>query len=147
MTAERRRWDVDERFVGVADAGFVTEEIRRLLEATSSPAWVTEDAEAHIGVHLKQVCDEPTSPWHWISGRQDTHGVLVVELEHITTGEWDSWRDAVALLGQVAESSFFVRRLEHGTYACVTGMLDGDGEFATHGHTVLLHVRETGSDR
>ena len=147
MTAERRRWDVDERFVGVADAEFVAEDIRRLLKAAASRGWVTEDAEAHVGVHLKQVCDDPASPWHWVSGHQDPDGVFVVDLEHTSTGEWDSWRDAVALLAQVAESSFFVRRVEPGTYACVTGMLEGDGEFATHGHTVRLHVRQTGSDR
>jgi hypothetical protein len=33
-----------------------------------------------------------------------------------------------------------VRRVDRRTVECVTGMLDGDGEFASHGHTIRLRM-------
>jgi hypothetical protein len=47
-------------------------------------------------------------------------------------------RDRVA--SAVAEPAFFVRRSEPRTVDCVTGMLDGDHEFASHGHTMRLRI-------
>ena len=51
--SERRRWDIDERFVGVADATSSAPDIERLLVQTTEAGWITEDAEAHLGWHLR----------------------------------------------------------------------------------------------
>ena len=45
------------------------------------------------------------------------------------------------LLSVVAEDAFHVRTVNSRTYDCVTGMLDGDGEFSSHGHLIRLVVR------
>ena len=141
MTDERRRWDTDERFAGVADAGTVAESLERLLEACRRPRWVTEDAGAHLGGHLETAA--PGLGFTWAGGAQGADGVYTAEL---VTGlpEHQAYRRAVALLAVVAESSFAVRRVDRRTVECVTGMLEGDGEFAAHGHTVRLHIRPEG---
>jgi hypothetical protein len=136
-----RRWDIDERGVGIADAQLFGAPIRELLQATSEPGWVTEDADAHVGVHLQRACAEPGSPWTWIAATQDSRGVLEIELSHSSDREMDVWREAVGLLSTIAEQSFHFRRVDDQTFEAVTGMLPGDGDFATHGHTIRLRVR------
>jgi hypothetical protein len=140
-----RRWDTDERFTGVADAAPAVPALERLLAACRAPGWVTEDAHAHHGDKQRHECETPGSPFRWHSERQDGDGVLVVEL---TTGlgPHEAFRRSVALLAVVAESSFAVRRTGRWAVECVTGMLDGDGEFATHGHTVRLEITPEGDD-
>jgi len=141
----RRRWDIDERFVGVADAAPAVPALERLLSACRTPGWVTEDADAHVGVHLRRACDAAGSAFRWLGAEQTDDGVLVVRLA-TTLGPHDTFRAAVALLAVVAESAFAVRRSGPWTVECVTGMLDHDGEFATHGHTVRLEIRPEGDD-
>jgi hypothetical protein len=141
----RRRWDVDERYVGVADASPAVPALERLLAACRTPGWVTEDADAHLGVHLRRACAAEGSAFRWLDAEQTVDGVLVVRLAS-TLGPHDTFRGAVALLAVVAESAFAVRRTGPWTVECVTGMLDHDGEFATHGHTVRLEIRPEGDD-
>jgi hypothetical protein len=144
MAEDRRRWDVDRRFTGVADAAPAVRTLERLLEACRAPGWVTEDAHEHLGVHLRRECEAPGAPFRWLGDRQDDDGVLVVRLGTVL-GRHAAYRAAVALLAVVAESAFAVRRDGPWTVECVTGMLPGDGEFATHGHTVRLEI-EPGGD-
>src|SRR4051794_12106243 len=140
--AERgMRWDTDERHVGVADAGVAVEGLRRLLEMCGTDGWVTEDADAHLGGHLRELA--PTAGFRWVGARQGDDGVFVVDVA-TTAQPHEAYRRGVALLAAVAESSFAVRRLDAWTLDCVTGMLPGDGEFATHGHTVRLRIRPEG---
>jgi len=135
-----RRWDVDERFTGVADAAPAVPALEELLAACREPGWVTEDADAHLGVHLRRECDADGAPFRWLGATQGADGVLAVRLA-TTLGRHDAYRRAVALLAVVAESAFAVRRTGPWSLECVTGMLAGDGEFATHGHTVRLELR------
>jgi len=141
MTDERRRWDTDERFAGVADAGSLAESLERLVDACRRPRWVAEDAAAHLGGHLEAAA--PALGFRWAGGAQDATGVYVADLV-TELPETRAYRRAVALLAVVAESSFAVRRVDRRTVECVTGMLEGDGEFAAHGHTVRLHIRPEG---
>lgn len=141
-----RRWDTDERFVGVGDAAGAVPPLERLLDACRTPGWVTEDADAHVGVHLRRACGSAGSPWRWLGDEQLPDGVYVVDLARTAAPEVDSYREAVALLAVIAENAFAVRRVDPRTVECVTGMLDGDGDFATHGHTVRLRIH-IGSER
>lgn len=138
--SEARRWDTDDRLTGVADAGPLAADLERLLTAASRTGWVAEDADAHLGVHLRRACEAPTSPWRWVGASQGDDGIYVVELQHASEHAIVAWRDAVALLSTVAESSFHVRRVDARTFECVTGMLAGDGDFAAHGHTIRIAV-------
>lgn len=74
-------------------------------------------------------------------GGQGEDGVYVIDLAHSPRHPSDVWRDAVALLTRIAEDSFHVRRVDDQTFDAVTGMLPGDGDFATHGHTIRLRIR------
>jgi hypothetical protein len=143
MAEERRRWDVDERFTGLADAAPAVPALERLLDACRTPGWVTEDAHEHLGVHLRRACEAPGAAFRWLGDRQAEDGVLVVRLA-TGLGPHDAYRAAVALLAAVAESAFAVRRTGPWTLEGVTGMLPGDGEFATHGHTVRLEIAPGG---
>lgn len=49
-------------------------------------------------------------------------------------------RDVIRLLSAIAETVFFVRQAAPGVFECVTGMLDGDSGYASHGHMVRLIV-------
>ena len=144
---DRRRWDIDTRLVGIADAQPVARDIQRLWEICAQPGWVTEDADAHVGFHLRSACESPSSPWRWVHGSQGDDGVYVVDLEHTRSTNEDVWPDAIVLLSTMAEHSFHVRRVDERTIDCVTGMLSGDGDFATHGHTVRLRIARSSQPR
>jgi hypothetical protein len=151
-----RRWDTDERGRGVADARALVPRVEALAEHASRRDWVTEDAVAHLWPHLERAIAADGSPWdarHEVF--VDGEGRLVVELTHAAAGE-DGSRglakaDAFALIGQVAEATTFVRVSDpgHGTGTgdpsvveidVVTGMLDDETAFRTHGHTVRLRI-------
>ena len=138
-----KRWDTDTRGTGVADGRPVEAAMRDLLDAVREPGWVTEDADAHLGIHLRQACAEPGSPWTWVRAAQGSDGVFEIYLAHSSDRPMDVWREAVALLSRIAEQSFHVRRVDDQTFEAVTGMLPGDGDFATHGHTLRLRVSES----
>jgi hypothetical protein len=82
-----------------------------------------------------------------VSEAQNEDGIYVVDVEHAPASDHQLWEDAICLLSAVAEDSFHVRRVDRRTVECVTGMLDGDGEFASHGHAIRLRMilREVGT--
>jgi GNAT superfamily N-acetyltransferase len=140
-----RRWDTDSRGVGVGDAAGQLGALDRLREACARPGWVAEDADAHLGPHLRRECAAPGSPWRWLGAEQAADGAYVVDLVHVRPasrpdGVGGRYRDAVALLAAVAENSFAVRRVGTDAVECVTGVLDGDGDFAAHGHVLRLRL-------
>jgi hypothetical protein len=141
VTSLRPRWDVDTRYEGIADASAMVADVERLLDAMRRPNWVTEDPDAHLLPHLERACVADGSPWTLIEDRLEADGVYVVELRHAAPDSSDVGRDAVRLLSVIAEHVFSVRTVDAVTYDCVTGMLDGDGEFASHGHLIRLLVR------
>jgi hypothetical protein len=139
---EHPRWDPDERGVGVADAAPMADSVGRLLDSMGRPGWVAEDAYAHLGKQLRELCAVPEAEFRWLSEEQTPDGVYVVELA-ATDGlkDLDLMRAAIRLLARIAEASFHMRLVDDSTVECVTGMLDGDGVFATHGHTIRLRLR------
>jgi hypothetical protein len=120
--AERRRWDGDERFRGVADAGGATADVDRLLAQTREPGWVTEDPD----LHLAPSCLPAAA----------SLGLDIVVAGRIA---------AYGLVGAIAESSTHIReyRNEDGSVIvleALTGVLPGDGPFASHGHQVRVRL-------
>lgn len=110
-----------------------------------SSDWVAEDADAHLLPHLRRAC-----------------GSLALELvKAVTTADavfeiqvaWAGPKNRAAdvreavftLIGSIAESATYIRqREERGdlVFDVVTGMLASDTDFASHGHTLRIHVRE-----
>ncbi|MFE5826676.1 hypothetical protein ACFQ7B_33675 [Streptomyces erythrochromogenes] len=140
---ERRRWDIDQRFTGIASGQALAPGVKRLAEVLDREGWVTEDPEAHLLHHLKRICDEPGSRWHLRDARLQEDGVYEVDVEPpagLQAAEL-SIRDAIMLLAPVAEASFAARQVDRSTIECVTGMLDGDGDYAAHGHLIRLRIQ------
>jgi hypothetical protein len=143
---ERRRWDIDERFVGVTDASIATEDVQRLLAETQEPGWVTEDALDHLG------------PWCLAAVKAldlDLVRLEVVDdvLEVDLRVDWDDEAraprvGAYGLIGAFAEPSTHVRE-RHGpdgevVLDIVTGVLPDDSHFASHGHLVRVRLLAAG---
>ena len=137
--AERRRWDTDERFVGVADAAFAGVEVERFLEMTLVHGWVTEDAMAHLGP--------------WCTKAATDLGIDVVRMEVVGpvlevdvragAGARPPRVDAYGLVGAFAEGATFVRETRADNDVIldvVTGVMPGDNDFATHGHVVRIRL-------
>jgi hypothetical protein len=150
-----RRWDTDERGTGVADARALVPRVEALAEHASRHDWVTEDAVAHLWPHLERAIAADGSPWRDAGHTVDGEGRLVVELTHAAAGgDWSRGlvrADAFALLGQIAEATTFIRieDLDDGAATgdqsivevdVVTGMLDDQTHFRTHGHTIRLRI-------
>jgi hypothetical protein len=140
----KRRWDIDERGHGVADARQFVDEVRELLAHVEEPDWVTEEPEAHLLPHLRRLCEAERSRLTIEDARVNDDGVLAVDLRWNCESDW-LWPDLWSLIGAIAESGTYVRqRQENGTFVCevVTGMLGADTAFAPHGHTVRLRVTQ-----
>ena len=133
-----RRWDNDERGAGVRDGTAFAAPVERLLETLARTGWITEDPHAHLLPHLEAAA--AAGGWK-LTRWADVDGVLDVELDvggeraHKTRLE-----AAYALIGSIAEASTHVREVEPGVYEVLTGMLPGDGVFATHGHVVRIRT-------
>jgi hypothetical protein len=140
MNSAARRWDIDERGIGVADAAYLKPDLERLAEAGARAGWVAEDPHAHLLPHLTAAASRPGSPWILLSADPTPEGVYELVARHAGTDDVDAVRDGIAWLSAIAESAFFVRRSGPRTIECVTGMLDGDSEFASHGHTLRLRI-------
>jgi hypothetical protein len=142
--AERRRWDGDERFTGVADAGSATADVERLLALTRESGWVTEDPELHLG------------PWCLAAAASLDLEVLRLEVvDHVLevdvrsiAAEADVGAGRVAaygLVGAFAEASTHIREHRNADRSevvldIVTGILPDNGSFATHGHLVRVRL-------
>jgi hypothetical protein len=134
------RWDNDQGTIGTADARGAVAPVQRLVEACLRPGWVTEDPGTYIGLALRHQCETVDCPWRWVGEAQDEDGTYVVEVEHVPASDHQLWEDAICLLAAIAEDSFHVRRVDRPTVECVTGTLDGDGKFASHGHAIRLRM-------
>ncbi|MFC9768602.1 hypothetical protein [Rhodococcus jostii] len=139
---ERRRWDTDEHFTGLASGRSFAPNVGRLVAHLEREGWVTEDPDAHLLPHLQGFCEQPDSRWRLIGARLLDDGVYAVDIgpsAEMATPNLPI-RETIPLLGQVAEASFAVQQIDENTIECVTGMLDGDGPYATHGHLIRLHI-------
>lgn len=119
--------------------------VERLLEHLGREGWVTEDPDVHLLPHLQRWCEQPDSRWRLLAARSSDDGVYVVDIAPIAeTSALDLLiRDVIPLLAQVAESSFAVQQVDENTVECVTGMLDGDGPYAAHGHLIRLRINRS----
>lgn len=150
------RWDGDTKGSGVADATWLLHGASEMLEAMARPAWIAEDAEAHLLPHLEKWCARPESPLRVLRTMTAPNGCFEVALEWVgEAGNLSSVRTSCfGLVGSIAESGTYIRqRLPPGStdvdrggigqevvFELATGMLDADTHFASHGHTVRLRV-------
>ena len=122
----------------------------RLVEAMSRSNWVAESPELHLLPHIERACS--VLPFELLDAAPAADGSFAVRLvwqgESSRVGEV---RAAVfSLLGSFAEVYTYVRQRRPvdapGTlvFDVATGMLDGEGPFAAHGHAVCMTV--TGLD-
>jgi prephenate dehydrogenase len=139
---DRRRWDTDETFVGIADGAAIEPAVEALLEHVRRPGWITEDPDVHLLPHLAKACAAADVPWELLAAELGDDGVYTVHLHYTGRGRIDLLRDAVRLLASVGEPAYYVRQVDPSTVDCVTGVLEGDGPFATHGHLIRLRLRQ-----
>ena len=144
---ERRRWDTDERFVGVADAGSSSGDVDQLRSMTSVQGWVTEDALAHLGPS----CEAAAAMLGLeIVRLEAVDAVLEVDIRVPDRDEPRAPRIAAyGLIGSFAEGSTHVREIRvdgDAVLDVVTGVMPGDSAFATHGHLVRVRILDDRPD-
>jgi hypothetical protein len=139
-----RRWDGDERGTGIADGGWIGDDLSELVAALAEPNWVAEEPDHHLLPHLQGACEASGSPWT-LRHIEVAHAVYVVSLDWTPASA--SMRqlraDTYALIGTVAESvSYIHQRVDTETvhYDVVTGMLATDTPFRPHGHLIELRI-------
>ena len=139
--AERRRWDSDARFVGVADAGTASEDLDRLRAMTTVEGWVTEEALAHLGPSCEAAAALLGIDLVRMAVVDD---VLEVDIRLPERDEHRAPRIAAyGLIGSFAEAAAHVRERRAGpdvVLDVVTGVLPGDSAFATHGHLARVRI-------
>jgi hypothetical protein len=142
MSDSRKRWDTDDRFTGVADASAFAPAVEELAALARRPGWVAEDPEIHLVPHLHSARADGVRIVEIGTGED---GVLAVVAEcdrGASRGELR--RRAWVLLGTIAEPAASVRERRDGdaaVFEVVTGIPDGAGPFASHGHTLRLTLR------
>ena len=114
-----------------------------------SEGWVAEDPEAHLLSHLRRACADGRLPLELVGPRPPRRAAFVVDVRW--TGAPGSWRGArvaaTPCWPSVAEPSTFVRERHEDDVLVLdaaTGVLDGDGPFAAHGHVLVLRVHGAG---
>ncbi|HET7014085.1 MAG TPA: hypothetical protein VFI65_09245 [Streptosporangiaceae bacterium] len=140
-TEDRRRWDTDERFIGVADASEFAAAADDLGALARRPGWVAEEPEAHLVPHLLSA---EQAGLRVIETSVGNDGVLDIRAEPVgEAGRRGLRQQAWVLIGTVAETLSSVREHRDGDdviFEVVTGEPDG-GRFASHGHALRLTVR------
>jgi hypothetical protein len=135
----RKRWDNDERFTGVAEASAFAPAIEELAVLARRPGWVAEEPEAHLMPHLRAANVPGLRLTGWHTGKD---GVLDVAAEHRAGDSRGEVRQrAWVLIGSIAELAASVRERLDGEaviFEVVTGIPDGQGVFASHGHVIRL---------
>jgi hypothetical protein len=144
----QRRWDTDERGVGVGNARVVTPHVQRLLDAMRQDGWVAEEPEAHLLPHIVAGVDQSPALWRLVHA-EDEINRYVVELEWRRRGGnmGDLVADAYLLIGRFAETHAHITQRKGTTtieFDITTGMLGGEGPFAAHGHVVILRIAGPG---
>jgi hypothetical protein len=141
----KRRWTDDERGQGVASASRFAPGIEELLAASKSPDWVAEEPELHLLPHMQAALEGLSLGL--VSTRVHHDGVFEVELRWTggQVGQGAIRAGIFELIGSFAESATSVRQRGSGTslvFEVVTGLLEGDSEFVSHGHTVRFLIKE-----
>jgi hypothetical protein len=140
-TTGRKRWDADDRFVGVADASGFAAAIEELAALARRAGWVAEDPDVHLVPHLTAAAVEGL---RLVSYRVRADGVLIVAVQYSPGMSRSEIRlRAWALIGTIAEPAASVCERPDGdtvVFDVVTGIPDGTGPFASHGHSVRLEL-------
>jgi hypothetical protein len=139
------RWEGDERGTGVGDARVFAPDAERLVEAMRQDQWIAEEPELHLLPHLQQAC-RPL-PFQ-VGGTAVTEdGVFVVHLDWTGSAyQQGAVRAAVyTLVGSFSEVSTHIRQISDAdgralSFDVTTGFLEGDGDFAPHGHAISIRV-------
>ena len=127
------RWDPDDRGHGVADAAALAPGIHELAASAAVEDWVAEEPEAHLLPHIRRACADLGVE---LLSAETVDAILVVR---IATEERGTARIVFTIVGSFAEAATSVR--QRGTaFEVVTGMLDGDSQFAPHGHMVRIEL-------
>ena len=139
----RRRWDTDDRGRGVASAAASVPDLDRLRAAMLEPDWVSEEPDLHLLPHVRRLCEE--RGWD-VARATVVDDVLEVEVVVPAATVPSPVEAAFGILGTFAEASTHVVQQaadvgESVELLATTGMLEGDGVFAPHGHTVRIAVR------
>ncbi len=146
----RPRWDGDDRGTGIADAGDATRPLDELRHDMAEPGWVTEDPLDHLGPKLRTwLTDRGAGTWQ-LRSLSVEHDRLVIDVAWRRAGRRRDLRaDAYALIGSFAEATTsIVQRLDGDVIVFEVATGQPDGEFAAHGHLVVVRVDATapGSD-
>jgi hypothetical protein len=144
-----RRWDIDARGVGIADARALAPRIAALRDAAEEPGWVAEEPDAHLWPHIERAITAPGSPWRSAEHSIDLDGRLVVELV-LEPVDVDRRRAALQsevmrLLGTVIEGATYIEVAAWSpddvlAVDVVTGLLDDQTPFKSHGHTLRFRA-------
>ncbi len=135
-----RRWETDERGRGVADGSALAPGVRELAAALDVEDWVAEEPEAHLLPHIERACAE--AGLELLGHELTDDAVFVVRVAWPDdAGPAAARAAAFRIVGSFAELATSVRvRNGNRTFEVVTGMLDGDSQFAGHGHLVRLEL-------
>jgi hypothetical protein len=144
-----RRWDIDERGAGIAEASHLAPRIGELERVAREPRWIAEQPDAHLWPHIERAVGEAGSPWTAVDYAIDENGTFVVDLvyEPVDRDRARALRhaDALRLLGFVIESATYIEIEERRdddmlVLDVVTGVLDDQTPFRSHGHTIRFRV-------
>jgi hypothetical protein len=138
----RPRWDGDTRGAGIADADDATGALDQLLGDMRAPGWIAEDPVAHLGPKLEAwLAVRGVEAWQLLALSVE-HDRLVVDVAWRRDGRRRDLRaDAYALIGSFAEAmTSVVQRSDRDTVVFEVATGQPDGEFAAHGHLVLVRV-------
>jgi hypothetical protein len=128
----------------MADGASLAPGVQRLLEAMAQPNWVAEDPDAHLLPALREAGSRPGSPWTLRSAElQDGLYRLTVDWAGQPATLSQLRADAYALIGAIAEGATNIHQqvLASGVnYEVVTGLLEEQTPFRSHGHLLRLHV-------
>jgi len=135
MTFERR-WDNDATGIGIRDASIAAPDVERLRAVLDRAGWVAEAPEHHLLPHVVEAAKRSGVQ---VVRAEVVGGVLEIEVSAAGASRREVRAAVYGLIGAFAEASTHVRETD-GAFQVVTGMLPGDGEFATHGHLARIRA-------
>ena len=143
LPQHRRRWDTDERGHGVANGESLLPDLDALHSAMAGPDWIAEDPKIYLGEHFRRACNRDGAPMR-LTRVATEDAVLVLNLEAPHSVAKPAIRaEVLTILGSFVEASTFIRESARDgamVFDVATGMLDGDGPYAGHGHLVRFVV-------
>jgi hypothetical protein len=134
--ALERRWDNDTTGTGTRDASVAAPDVERLLAVLGRDGWVAEAPEHHLLPHVVEAAERLGVT---VLRGDVVAGVLEIDVGIAGAARRDIRAVVYSLIGAFAEASTHVRETD-GAFEVVTGMLSGDGEFATHGHLARIRA-------